>query len=311
MRVLVTGAGGFIGGHLVRRLVADGHRVCGADIRLSDDGRSDAHHFSVVDLREYANAAECDHVYQLAADMGGIGYITASHAEIMRNNVLINANMLEASRLAGVKRYLFTSSACVYPRSLKMATDAETLEEGDVMPADPEPGYGWEKLFSEQMTKAYERDHGLDVRIVRNHTIYGPGEKFDGERGKVVSTLCRKVAECADGGTIDVWGDGEQTRTFLYVEDAVDALVRVMASEHSEPMNLGSEDLVSINDLVAEIIRLSGKRINVRHIEGPQGARGRGCSTEVLRRVTGWEPTTSLSQGLAKTYVHVRAQCAK
>ena len=307
MTVLVTGAGGFIGHHLVKRLKEDGHRVRGVDIKTPEYEASLADEFIVADLRDFKNAAEAtdgmDDVYNLAADMGGIGYITANHASLTRNNTLINSHMLEAARTASVGRYLYTSSACVYPGYRQDKADLTPLKEEDAMPADPEKGYGWEKLFAEEMTKYYHEDYGLDVRIVRFHNIYGPLGSYDGGKEKAPAAICRKVAMAEDGSTIDVWGDGQQTRSFCYIDDCVEGLVRLMASGFRKPLNLGTDQVVTIDQLVDTAAEVAGKEIIKRHdLSKPQGVRGRNSDNDLLKSVLGWEPTIDLRTGVEKTY---------
>lgn len=307
-RILVTGAGGFIGHHLVKRLKADGYWVRAVDIKAPEYDATAANEFDLLDLRKMENCliatrGGIDQVYNLAADMGGIGYITQSHALISRNNVLINAHMLEASRLNGVSRFLFSSSACVYAQSKQNTPAVQPLREEDAHPADPEPGYGWEKLFTEQLCKYYSADCGLETRIVRFHNVYGPLGTYEGGREKAPAAISRKIALIGDGGTIDIWGDGEQTRSFMYIDDCVEGLVRLMASAYAEPLNLGTDRLVTINELVKIIATIAEKRVVIRHDKTkPQGVRGRNSDNSRLRQVLGWEPSISLNAGLAVTY---------
>jgi len=309
-RVVVTGAGGFIGHHLVTRLKAAGHWVRGVDVKHPEFEPSYANEFILADLRVPENCANAvqgvQDVYQLAADMGGIAYISSRFARLSRSNVLINANMLEASTLEGVERYLFTSSACIYPGFLQRSEDAVALRETDDIPADPEKGYGWEKLFSEQLTRYYHEDEGLDVRIARFHNIFGPLGTFEGGREKAPAAICRKVAEALDGSTIEIWGDGLQARSFCYVDDCTEGIVRLMASGYTQPVNIGTDELVTIDRLADLICEAAGKNlVKIHATSQPQGVRGRNSDNTVLRRVTNWEPQMSLRDGLARTYAWI------
>lgn len=315
-RILVTGAGGFIGHHLVSRLKKDGYWVRGVDIKRPEYQASAADEFEVLDLREYDNCLRAtraiDRVYNLAADMGGIGYITANHADISRNNILINAHMLEASRQNGVTRFLFSSSACVYAGYKQKDANVEPLKEEDAYPADPEPGYGWEKLYAEELCRYFRKDHKLETRIVRFHNVYGPLGTYEGGKEKAPAAISRKVALAADGSTIDIWGDGEQTRSFMHVDDCVEGLLRIMASEYHEPLNLGTDELVTINGLVDMISKIAGKKLKKVHdLSKPQGVRGRNSDNSRLRSVLGWEPKISLEQGLVPTYKWIASEVLK
>jgi GDP-D-mannose 3', 5'-epimerase len=315
-QILVTGAGGFIGHHLVRRLKNDGFWVRGADLKVPDFDPSTADEFAVLDLRRWddclAATRNIDQVYNLAADMGGIGYITANHADISRNNILINTHMLEAARVNGARRFLFSSSACVYPQYKQNHPDVTPLKEADAIPADPEPGYGWEKLFAEELCRYYKKDYGLETRIVRFHNVYGPLGTYEGGKEKVPAAISRKVALAEHGGEIEVWGDGQQTRSFMYVDDCVEGLVRLMASNYSEPLNLGTDRLVTINQLIDLVSSVAGKRLNKRHdLSKPQGVRGRNSDNTLLNRVLGWEPAITLEQGLTTTYRWIEEELRK
>src|SRR5277367_4244592 len=262
-RILVTGAGGFIGHHLVKRLKADGHWVRGVDVKYPEYETSAADDFQILDLRVWESCLTAtqniDQVYNLAADMGGIGYITAFLADISKNNILINVHMLEASRKNNIKKFLFSSSACVYAQSKQKNPEVTPLVEEDAYPADPEPGYGWEKLFAEEMCRYYRHDHQLATYSVRFHNVYGPLGTYDGGKEKAPAAISRKVALASAGGEIEIWGDGEQTRSFMYVDDCVEGLLRLMASDYHEPLNLGTDELVTINELVDMISVAAGK----------------------------------------------------
>ena len=306
-RILVTGAGGFIGHHLVKRLKAEDCWVRGVDIKLPEYEQTSADEFELLDLRHWHNALlasrQVDQVYSLAADMGGIGYITAKLAEIARNNILINAHVLEASRVNGVGRFLFSSSACVYAGYKQDSPDVAPLREEDAHPADPEPGYGWEKLFTEQLCRYFRHDYGFETRIVRFHNVYGPLGTYEGGKEKAPAAISRKVALTADGGDIEVWGDGQQTRSFMWIDDCVEGLMRLMASHYSAPLNLGTEELVTVDQLVDMTCKVAGKRLHKVHaLEKPQGVRGRNSDNSRLRVVLGWEPKTPLAEGLEITY---------
>jgi GDP-D-mannose 3',5'-epimerase len=315
-RILVTGAGGFIGHHLVKRLKAEGHWVRGVDVKYPEYETSAADDFQILDLRVWENCLTAtqniDQVYNLAADMGGIGYITSFLADISKNNILINAHMLEAAKQNDVKRYLFSSSACVYAQSKQKNAEVTALKEEDAYPADPEPGYGWEKLFAEELCRYYYHDYKFETRIVRFHNVYGPLGTYDGGKEKSPAAISRKVAKAADGGTIEIWGDGEQTRSYMYVDDCVEGLIRLMASDHREALNLGRDEMVSINHLVDIICGIAGKKLTKQHdVTKPQGVRGRNSDNTLLRKVLGWEPSMTLEKGLEITYKWIEGEVKK
>lgn len=310
---LVTGAGGFIGFHLVNYLKDRGYRVRGADIKAPDYAESNADEFRLLDLREIENCREAvrdmDEVYNLAADMGGIGYICGSHASITYNNTMISAQMLKAAHDAKVGRFLFSSSACVYPQHLQDLPSVVPLKEDDAFPADPEPGYGLEKLYTEKMCQYFNEDFGFPTRLVRFHNVYGPLGTYDGGKEKAPAAICRKVAKAAAVDSIEVWGDGKQTRSFMYIDDCVEGIYRIMQSDYSGPLNLGTDELVPVSELVDIIAEIAGKSITKRFdTSRPQGVRGRNSDNTRLRAVLGWEPSIHLRQGLIPTYRWIESQ---
>lgn len=312
---LVCGAGGFIGHHLVRALKREGMWVRGVDLKRPDFSPSPADDFVLADLRDAASAQACvdrpfDEVYQLAADMGGAGYLFSgdNDAVVMRNSALINLNVLEACRVLGVGRVFFSSSACVYPMCNQQDPDNPTCAEATAYPAEPDSEYGWEKLFAERLYLTYARNHGLVCRIARYHNIFGPEGTWQGGREKAPAAICRKVSMATDGGDIEVWGDGLQTRSFLHVDECVTGTLRLMRSDCQTPLNIGSEELISINDLVALVARIAGKQISIRHISGPIGVRGRTSDNRLIREMLGWAPSAPLHNGLAVTYRWIEGQ---
>ena len=307
-RVLVTGAGGFIGHHLVSYLRKQGYWVRGVDLKKPEFAPSEAHEFRLLDLRRAENCAAAtrgiEEVYALAADMGGMGYISAHHAQILFNNSMINFQMLEAARAHGVQRYLYTSSACVYPEYRQTETAVVPLKEGDAYPAQPQDAYGWEKLITERLCTHYREDYGIETRIVRFHNIFGPLGTWEGGKEKAPAALCRKIAIAKFTGNpeIEIWGDGRQTRSFCYIDDCVVGLHKLMRSDWCEPLNLGQDRMVSIDELADIVANIADVPITKKHVPGPQGVRGRNSDNERLRAVLKWEPQISLEQGLSRTY---------
>jgi GDP-D-mannose 3',5'-epimerase len=306
-RALVTGAGGFIGHHLVKFLKSKNIWVRGVDIKRPEYEDSAADEFWVMDLRQAESCAMAiagvQDVYHLAADMGGIGYITGSHADITLNNTKINVHMIDAAWRSGAERFLFSSSACIYPQYLQRDADVTPLKEDDAFPADPEEGYGLEKLFMEKICQYVTEDHGFETRVVRFHNVYGSLGTYDGGKEKAPAAICRKVALSPDGGEIEIWGDGLQTRSFMHVNDCVEGIYRIMESGYHKPLNLGTDELISVDGLVDLVSDIAGKHLSKRHdLSRPQGVRGRNSDNGRLREVLGWEPRILLAEGLVPTY---------
>jgi nucleoside-diphosphate-sugar epimerase len=314
-KTLITGGGGFIGSHLAKHLKQQGNFVRIADVKFDDYLEGEYYTEKLkLDLRVWRNCLKAtesmDEVYNLAANMGGIGFITAVGADVMHDNVLINTHMLEAARQNNVKRFLFSSSACVYPTYRQTDPDLKGLKEEDAYPADPDNFYGWEKLYTEKTCEAYQRDYKMGIRVLRYHNIYGPEGTFKGGREKSPAALCRKVAEAPNPGAVTIWGDGKQTRSYCYIDDCVKGTVLLMESDYDKPINIGSERLVTIDELADIIIGISGKRITKTYdLAAPQGVRGRNADIALARKILGWEPKTSLEEGLAKTYSWIERQC--
>lgn len=313
-KALVCGAGGFIGGHLVKRLKSEGYWVRGVDIKLHEFETSAADEFIKGDLRDpqvVKQAVEgIEDVYQLAADMGGAGYIfTGDHdANVMHNSATINLNVVDFAHKAGVKRIFYSSSACIYPAYNQMDPDNPRCSEESAYPAEPDSEYGWEKLFSERLYLSYMRNYGMYVRVARFHNIFGPQGTWRGGREKAPAAMCRKVSETPNGSIMEMWGDGKQTRSFLYVDECVEAVRRMMEGPFEGPMNIGSEEQVTINQLAGMVMDIAGKKLEVKHIPGPQGVRGRNSDNKLIREKLGWEPSKPLREGLEKTYAWIRQQ---
>lgn len=313
--ILVCGAGGFIGSHLVKHLRSEGHWVRGVDLKFPEFGPTSANDFVIGDLRDPLVCRsvidrQFDEVYQLAADMGGAGFVFTGEndADIMHNSALINLNVLEACYRRNVKRIFYSSSACMYPEHNQLDPKNPNCAEDSAYPADPDSEYGWEKLFSERLYLAFGRNYGLEVRIARYHNIFGPEGTYQGGREKAPAALCRKVATAQDGSDIEIWGDGLQTRSFLYVDECVEGTVRLTRSNETGPFNIGSEEMVTINELAKLIIDVAGKDLSLRHVAGPQGVRGRNSDNSLIQERLGWSPSQPLCNGIEETYRWIERQ---
>jgi len=307
IRCLVTGGRGFIGSHLVDYLKSKGHWVRSVDIKSDCFLPTSEDEFLRLDLRFFKNCVEAtrgiDHIYNLAANMGGIGYITYWNAPIMHDNSLININMLEAARHEDVERYFFSSSACTYPRSLQKKPNIHGLKEIDVFPADPDSMYGWEKLYTELMMKSYHMDYNLPIRIARFHNVFGTHTTYMGGQEKFPAAVCRKVAEAKDGGSIILWGDGKQTRTYLYIDDCLDAIYALTQSDYIEPLNIGTDRLITVDGLARMVMKMAGKSLEIKHdLTKPQGVRGRNADLTMIKKILGWKPEISLEDGMERLY---------
>jgi GDP-D-mannose 3',5'-epimerase len=312
---LVLGAGGFIGSHLVKKLKGEGFWVRGVDIKYPEYAESAADDFELADLRDQIVCQRIlnipyDEVYQLAADMGGAGYIfTGEHdADVMHNSAVVNLNIAYYGRLAGVKKVFFSSSACIYPEYNQLDPDNPKLSEESAYPAGPDSEYGWEKLFSERLFLSFYRNYGLEVRIARFHNIFGPEGTWRGGKEKAPAAMCRKIAETEPGGTIEMWGDGKQTRSFLYIDECLDGVRRLMDSDFTGPVNIGSDEMVTLNQLAEMVMSISGKKVEIKHIKGPTGVRGRTSDNKLIKKKLRWAPKQPLKNGLKKTYAWIAEQ---
>ena len=314
-KALVCGAGGFVGSHMVKRLKKEGFWVRGVDIKSPDFSEPKADDFVIGDLRDPRICRSIvdrrfDEVYQFAADMGGAGYVFTgdNDADIMHNSALINLNMLDACFRRNVKRIFYSSSACVYAEFNQMDPENPICTEDSAYPAQPDSEYGWEKMFSERIYLAFQANHGMEARIARYHNIFGPEGTWCGGKEKVPAAICRKIAEAPEGGEIEIWGDGKQTRSFLYIDECLEASIRLMRSEFSGPVNIGSEEMVTINELADMVMDIAGKKLDVKHVPGPQGVRGRTSDNRLIYDKLGWKPIQLLKSGMEKTYKWIEDQ---
>ena len=318
MRICITGAGGFIASHLAKRLKNEGHYVVGVDWKKNEYMETDefCNEFYLYDLREYSKCTlvcfECEYVYHLAADMGGMGFIQSNNASILYNNTMISYNMLEAARKANVKRFFFASSACVYPEYRQLNEDIDALKESEAWPAAPQDAYGLEKISTEELCKHYMNEYGIETRVARFHNIYGPYGTWKGGREKAPAAFCRKVivAKQLDHKYIEVWGDGKQTRSFTYIDDCIEGIIRIMNSDIKEPLNLGSSEMISMNDFVNLIINIEtiNDNLYIKHLPGPEGVRGRNSDNTLILEKLNWEPKTTLHDGIYKTYTWIKSE---
>jgi len=315
---LILGAGGFIGGHLVKRLKKEGFWVRGVDLKFNEYENTTADDFVICDLRDQFSVGSVfdrrfDEIYQLAADMGGAGYIFTGEndANIMHNSAIINLNVLEAARKRNCKRIFYSSSACMYPSHNQEDPENPNCSEASAYPANPDSEYGWEKLFSERLYLAYNKNYDMQCRVARYHNIFGPEGTWIGGKEKAPAAICRKVAMAKDGDVIEIWGDGLQTRSFLFIDECIEGTTKLLRSDVKTPVNIGSEEMVSINELAKMVIKLSKKDLTIENIDGPEGVRGRNSDNNLIRELLGWEPSQPLKEGITKTYDWIKDQSAR
>ncbi|PNW88209.1 hypothetical protein CHLRE_01g019250v5 [Chlamydomonas reinhardtii] len=314
LRICVTGAGGFIASHLAKRLKSEGHYIVACDWKRNEHFAEEefCHEFHLVDLRVYDNCKKvcegCEHVFNLAADMGGMGFIQSNHSVIMYNNTMVSFNMMEAARVTGIKRFFYASSACIYPeyKQLDVEVEGGGLKEDDAWPAQPQDAYGLEKLATEELCKHYNKDFGIECRIARFHNIYGPHGTWKGGREKAPAAFCRKVLTSTS--EIEMWGDGKQTRSFTFIDDCVEGILRITKSDFRDPLNLGSTEMVSMNGMMELAMSFDDKKLPIKHIPGPEGVRGRNSDNKLILEKLGWEPTVTLADGLKRTYEWIKGQ---